>query len=125
MSSEHDRVASDSEGIERRDPHEVRREVDARRIKRRLKAAASLLLAATAGTFLACIGRREKNRPNPAPNPMTHEVSNLPAPARPAAVPAQPDAATDTTRPGPPDAGRRVDRKEHRKGMPVRDNLLE
>jgi hypothetical protein len=121
-------------GIERRDPDEVRREVDARRVRRRLKAAASLILAATAGTFLACIGKRDdKNRPTPAPNPTTTETSNLPAPPRPDAGAARPDAAHPAdarakpadARAKPADARAKIDRAEHRKGMPVRDNLLE
>ena len=128
-------TAGDTEGIEKRDPRTVEREVDARRVKRRLKAAASLVLAAAAGTFLACVGKRDKNRPTPAPNPTTHESSNLPAPQGQAdAGVARPDAGRQAGNPqGPPDARPdarhpdrpTVDRAEHRKGMPVRDNLLE
>jgi hypothetical protein len=106
--------------------------VRARRWKRRLKAAASLVIASAAGAFLACT-KGDKNRPPPAPNPMTNEVSNLPAaPVR--------DAGPDG---GARDAGvdrgkalivapkhekepkTGVDKREHRKGMPVPDNLLE
>src|ERR1700690_340006 len=36
-----------------------------RRIKRRLKAGASILLAMAAGTFLACKGKREPDAPSP------------------------------------------------------------
>jgi hypothetical protein len=104
------RTASD--GIERPDPAVVDRKVRVRRLKRRLKAAAALALAAAAGTFLACSGR-DKNRPNPPPNPTTDEVSNLPAP---------PDAGTADAA---ADQDGAVDRTEHRKGMPVPDNLLE
>jgi hypothetical protein len=97
----------------------VEKKVRRRRWKRRLKAAASLILASAAGTFLACT-KGDKNRPPPAPNPTTPEVSNLPAPPPPR------DAGHDA---GAPDAGKpkggHVDRREHRKGMPVPDNLLE
>jgi hypothetical protein len=108
---------------------EVAKKVRRRRWKRRLKAAASLVLASAAGTFLACT-KGDKNRPPPAPNPTTPEVSNLPAPPTPPA-PAR-DAGQDA---GAADAGHtperhkhkdgHVDRTEHRKGMPVPDNLLE
>src|SRR3954468_4126789 len=121
-------------GIERRDPDEVRREVDARRVRRRLKAAASLVLAAAAGTFLACLGKRDKKPPTHAPNPTKVETSNLPAPPRPDAGSARSDARASQDAGIRPDAGTkgakvdhgaRVDKAEHRKGMPVRDNLLE
>ena len=117
-------------GITLADPRAVARKVRIRRIKRRLKAALSLAIAAAAGTYIACDGG-EKPRPNVPPNPTTDEISNLPAP-RDAGIDAAQDAATDA----PADAAlslvrrdagadAKVDRTEHRKGMPVPDNLLE
>src|ERR1041385_2955222 len=68
---------------------------------------------------------------HPAPNPTTPEISNLPA-ARDAGVDAPADAAADASSDAPTaivrrDAGvdAKVDREQHRKGMPVPDNLLE
>jgi hypothetical protein len=123
----------DLEGIEPIDAEDADRKVRMRRWKRRLKAAASLVIASAAGTFLACT-KGDKNRPPPAPNPMTNEVSNLPAP--PAGRDAGPDgggrdAAVDRGKAmivapkheKAPKTG--VDKREHRKGMPVPDNLLE
>ena len=100
-----------------------------RRLKRRLKAGASLLLAAAAGTFLACV-KRGDDRPAQAPNPTTPEVPDRPAPPRDAggATPdggGQAPAAGAIERRRPPKHGPKIDRTEHRKGMPVPDNLLE
>jgi hypothetical protein len=114
----------DLEGIEPVDAEAADKKVRLRRWKRRLKAAASLVIASAAGTFLACT-KGDKHRPPPAPNPMTSEVSNLPAP------PAARDAGTDRgtalivapKKEASPKTG--VDKREHRKGMPVPDNLLE
>jgi hypothetical protein len=118
-------------GIEPRDEEAIEERVRRRRFKRRLKATASLLLAAAAGTFLACVKRGE-DRPAQAPNPTTPEVADRPAPPR--------DAGASVTAQGhdagagdkslvplrrPPKHGPKVDREEHRKGMPVPDNLLE
>ena len=120
-------------GIALPDPREVARRVTIRRWKRRFKAAVSIALAAAAGTFIACDGR-ERPPHAPAPNPTTPEISNLPAaPAdRDAAVDAAADAAADASSDAPTaivrrDAGvdAKVDREQHRKGMPVPDNLLE
>lgn len=123
----------DLEGIDPVDADAADEKVRRRRWKRQLKAAASLLIASAAGTFLACT-KGDKNRPPPAPNPMTNEVSNLPAPG------GRRDAGPDG---GGRDAGvdrgkamivapkqdkapkTGVDKREHRKGMPVPDNLLE
>jgi len=120
-------VHPDLEGIEPADPEAADRKVRLRRWKRRLKAAASLMIASAAGTFLACT-KGDKDRPPPAPNPMTNEVSNLPAP--PAARDAAAERGTaiivapkDDKHGDAPKTG--VDKREHRKGMPVRDNLLE
>jgi hypothetical protein len=117
------------DGIVLRDPAAVARSVRVRRFKRRLKAAVSLAIAAAAGTYVACKG--DDHRPNPPPNPTTGEISNLPAPPD-AGVDGSPkdaavDARADAALVGPVDARRDggVDRTEHRKGMPVPDNLLE
>jgi hypothetical protein len=75
---------------------EVERAVRRRRWRRRLKAAASLVLAAAAGTFLACVSRGDKSKAPAGPSPATG-----------------------------PDAGATVDAGEHRDGMPVPDNLVE
>jgi hypothetical protein len=127
-------VHPDLEGIEPADAEAAEKKVRLRRWKRRLKAAASLVIASAAGTFLACT-RGDKNRPPPAPNPTTNEISNLPAPPR-----AARDAGSDGTgRDAGADRGKAmivapkhetapktgVDKREHRKGMPVPDNLLE
>ena len=121
----------DLDGIPAPDEEAADRQVRLRRWKRRLKAAASLVIASAAGTFLACT-KGDKHRPPPAPNPMTNEVSNLPAPGgRDAGADrASHDAGADRGAaliPAPkhnaPKTG--VDKREHRKGMPVPDNLLE
>jgi hypothetical protein len=98
------------------DPRVVARTVRIRRIKRRLKAAASLAIAVVAGTYVACSGQ-DKHRPTPANNPSTNETSNLPGPSDAGAGDALVHVAA------PKDAA--VDRDEHRRGMPVPDNLLE
>jgi hypothetical protein len=125
-------IHPDLEGIEPVDPEAADKKVRLRRWKRRLKAAASLVIASAAGTFLACT-KGDKHRPPPAPNPTTNEISNLPAPpaaARDAGA-SGPDGAVDKGKAmivapkqeKPPKTG--VDKREHRKGMPVPDNLLE
>ncbi|HEY5921140.1 MAG TPA: hypothetical protein VIV11_05695 [Kofleriaceae bacterium] len=122
-------------GIVLPDARAVARKVRIRRIKRKLKAALSLAIAAAAGTYIAC-DSGEKPRPNVPPNPTTDEISNLPAP-RDAGTDAAADAAIDAPIDAPVDAApkalvrrdagpdAKVDRTEHRKGMPVPDNLLE
>jgi hypothetical protein len=118
------------EGITLPDERQVARKVRVRRLKRKLKAAVSIAIAAAAGTYMAC-DSGEKPKHQPAPNPTTPEISNLPAPrdaGADAAVDAAPDAPADaSTALVRRDAGMdaKVDRDEHRKGMPVRDNLLE
>ena len=119
------------EGIELPDPRKVARTVRIRRIKRRLKAALSLAIAAAAGTYIACDSGEKPRPPQPVPpNPTTDAITNLPAPAD-AAVDAAPvdasppaDARALVRRDAGVDA-KKVDREEHRKGMPVPDNLLE
>lgn len=124
-------IRPDLEGIEPIDREAADKKVRLRRWKRRLKAAASLVIASAAGTFLACT-KGDKNRPLPAPNPTTNEISNLPAPPAAARAGASGrDGAVDKgtamivapKQEKPPKAG--VDKREHRKGMPVPDNLLE
>jgi len=109
----------------------IERKVKMRRIKRRLKAGVSIVIALAAGTFLACQKEEPKDKPRPAPNPTTPEDANLPAPDRPDAG-ADGDAADgafDADADAGKDAGdaarRAVDKREHKKGMPVKDNLLE
>jgi hypothetical protein len=93
MASEDERDAT--AGIERRDPDEVWREVDARRLRRRLKAAASLVLAATAGTFLAGIGKPDDKKPSHAGAQPHHGGDvDLPAPTRPSAAAPAPTRGT-------------------------------
>ena len=116
----------------------------ARRIKRQLKAGASILLAMAAGTFLACKGKREPDAPSPygpdaRSGPSAGQAADTPTSSR-----REDDAGAshhDTADSGATgadlavhDAGAsathgarapHVDRQEHRIGMPVRDNLLE
>jgi len=124
----------------------VAREVASRRVKRRLKAAASIGLAIMAGAFLACTsnkGDKEKARVPVPPNPMTPSVGVVPTHAPSASAHSDSDAAvqsqaarampsastTSSTAIAPvaktPPKAPTVDKQEHRKGMPVRDNLLE
>jgi hypothetical protein len=91
------------------DPKKVSR----RRLARRLKATASLAIALVAGGFLACKG---------AVDHIVEGTSKAPE--------IKPDDAgsPDTDGKGAgaePDTGLTVDAREHKKGMPVPDNLLE
>src|SRR5262245_38121932 len=115
------------------DPRKSTGEVRLRRWKRRLKAAASLGLALAAGTFLACQKTPAPRQPVP-PNPTTPETGPqlppLPPPDLAAPAPASAPAPTTELVKVPPKPEEhpkkgKVDQKEHRKGMPVRDNLLE
>jgi hypothetical protein len=115
-----------------------------RSVKRKLKAAASILVALAAGTFLAC--RREEpahQQAQPGGRDATPDGGSTAtaasataappgepsaaAPSATASAPASPSAASSAIvsakpkTPPPPT----VDKREHRKGMPVRDNLLE
>lgn len=115
-----------------------------RRWMRRVKAVASIGLAVAAGTFLACTRREQPpDKSPPAPPAPTPSAKQLPAPdaaetapsadagADATAADAADDATTDAAQaivPAPkpkPPAKPKVDRKQHRKGMPVPDNLLE
>jgi hypothetical protein len=130
-----------------RDEH--RRKLSRRlaRLKRRLKAGAAIALALGAGTCVACGSRGQRSEdagpietPRPAeqdrpdvdetPRSVTYPVPTPPPVPVQAPLPAQPPPETT------PDAGRvlpqdqrakrpRVDRNQHRRGMPVPDNLLE
>jgi hypothetical protein len=125
----------------------------ARRIKRRLKAGASILVAIAAGAFLACQrgggGAVGENPGGPDARNGPHEGENQGAGVEDGGATDAGDggeAALTMRDAGPEDAGdgggaalvvrdagddagdagkRKVDREEHRKGMPVRDNLLE
>ena len=110
----------------------------ARRIKRRLKAGASILLALAAGAFLSCKGKKEPDTASPfGPDARSGPgVENEIKPSSSAASTGSSSEPRDSgvaqsgssTRDAGAAAGARaphVDKKEHRKGMPVRDNLLE
>jgi len=114
------------------------REIRVRRIKRRLKAAASVVIALAAGTFLACHKEEQNEKPRAAPNPTTPEDPNLPAPPRERAQDADTAAAVDSnagqvSEDGEKGAGQgsgngaaqdaggaskgKVDKREHKKAM--------
>ena len=112
--------------------HADPRLVSVRRWKRRLKAVASIAVAVCAGVFLAC-GKTTKpptdaeadvdattarDRESAATEDATADVG-----AADAIVADAKSDALATPRRGPRDAA--VDVREHRKGMPVPDNLLE
>jgi len=113
------------------DEQKTAAKVARRRIKRRLKAAASIALALSAGAFLACQrGVQEVVRAVDASKQPDAESSNTDSPidVRDAsgALLASNDAAPDAL--AKRDASSKdasVDVNEHRKGMPVPDNLLE
>ena len=128
------------------DPRKTPGDLVLRRLKRRLKAAASIGLAIAAGTFLSFQRGARADGPIPAPNPMTPETQNDPSPVD-TSTPEDPKKrkqhGKDKTRPDGKDKGKgqdkdkdkdkgksdkdqgKVDKDEHRKGMPVPDNLLE
>lgn len=131
------------------------RKVAARRIRRRIKAGAAVALALVAGAFLACKGGGDVEpaspsgpdaRPGPGPGardadggaPDGASTAEGPGDAGDAATSDAGDAGDDdagdagSTALAVRDAGAdaaakapRVDKREHRKGMPVRDNLVE
>ena len=128
------------------------KKVPIRRFRRRVKAGAAVVLAMVAGAFLACKGTTDEQpaspmgpeaRRGPGPQSADMDASVDAADANDAA-----DAAMDASNDAPNDAldtahdgntaltvrdasvdaaakAPRVDKHEHRKGMPVRDNLLE
>jgi hypothetical protein len=98
-----------------------------RRMKRRLKAAASIVVALAAGTFLACqrgvetarqvidAGRSAERDGHEAATNEDDATALVVKDAKPNAMVKYEGGARDAA----------VDVKEHRKGMPVPDNLLE
>lgn len=113
------------------------KKVDGRRLRRRLKAGVSVGLALVAGAFLACKGG---GYPPEEASPMGPDARGGPERSGEGGASPSPDAPlANDSRDGAPStalvlgandagAGARaptVDKQEHRKGMPVRDNLLE
>jgi hypothetical protein len=112
-----------------------------RRLKRQLKASASIVIALAAGAFLAC----QKDAGGPTgQNPGGPDARSGKDPERDAgtvvadagivvtdpssnALDAGPASSAIVVHDDAQDAGKgvHVDKKEHRSGMPVRDNLLE
>src|SRR5262245_8207694 len=128
------------------------KKVSGRRLRRRLKAGVSIGLALVAGAFLACKGgtvpeETSPTGPDARGRPATPDIegdSGASAAAATASVDAATEAAAgdsasdsgaadastalaiDGGKDGGPDArAPKVDKHEHRRGMPVRDNLLE
>jgi hypothetical protein len=106
-----------------------------RRWKRRLKAAGSLAIALAAGTFLACQrqmasmfgeGGLDAGARLPGSGPSEAASGGVAPSAEESGAPDAALAVADArarTNDRPSDAA--VDVREHRKGMPVPDNLLE
>ena len=91
--------------------------VAARRLKRRLKAAASLGLALAAGTFLSL--QSDARADNSVPG--GKQKGSAKGKGKDGK-----DAKNDDEKKKEKDKNKgQVDKEEHRKGMPVRDNLLE
>jgi hypothetical protein len=125
------------------------RELRMRRVKRAVKAGASIALALAAGAFLACqrtvvrndgpspMGPDARSGPPPSPKDaavdadVVADVADVEVDAADAEVDADGmivvrDAAGDIVVRRPPRRPRHhVDRDEHRRGLPVIDNLLE
>ena len=126
-------MSSDDRRFDAAHGAEIARKVAVRRVKRRLKAAASIGLALMAGAFLACApnkSNKEKSRLPVPPNPTTPSVGAVPsdAPSASAGAPSAGSNASSTAMvpvASTPHKARSIDREEHRKGMPVPDNLLE
>jgi len=126
-------VSSDDRRFDAAHGAEIARKVAVRRVKRRLKAAASIGLALMAGAFLACAPNKpnkEKSRLPVPPNPTTPSVGVVPSYA-PSVAPLAPLATSKASSTALVPAAKTphklpsIDREEHRKGMPVPDNLLE
>jgi hypothetical protein len=103
----------------------VERKVKIRRIKRQIKAVASIGLALAAGAFLTCVPRSREIAPDPSqpPLPPPHDIES-PVATVDATIDGNPaDVAIEEAEGKPKDAS--IDRRQHRKGMPVPDNLLE
>jgi hypothetical protein len=92
------------------DPRKSPREVVMRRLKRRIKAAASIGLALAAGTFLS-LQRPARADSTPPPGGESKKKQDKGK--------GDHDKSKGDKKKG------KVDKDEHRKGMPVRDNLLE
>ena len=129
-------MSSDDPLVDAAQGADVARKVAVRRMKRRLKAAASIGLALMAGAFLACTPNKqnkEKSRLPVPPNPTTPSVGAVPsyAPSASAGAPSPTLAGSNASSTAivpaaqTPHKGPSIDRQEHRKGMPVPDNLLE
>ena len=109
-----------------------------RRFRRRLKAAASIAIAVAAGTFLACqrgvqtiqsvidASNSERDADDDASSPNPLVPPNAPADASgTSAMVLVADAGRDVDARAKKLRDAAVDINEHRKGMPVPDNLLE
>jgi hypothetical protein len=115
--------------------HADPKQVAARRWKRRLKAAGSLALAALAGAFVACQrgvqSFQEATAPAITPAPekgdAATDTTGLASPA-PLLADARADSLAVVPSPSARDAGADayvMDAKEHRKGLPVPDYIVE
>jgi len=121
--------------------HAKPEKVRVRRLKRQLKAAVSIGVALCAGVFLACqktvvTEKTEDAQVPPEDASLARDVVvdvqlvDSPPPSSSDAAPlaiVDADGKSDALAKRPPskaDAGA-VDKREHRKGMPVPDNLLE
>jgi hypothetical protein len=104
------------------DPKKVR----LRRLKRRLKASVSIVLATAAGVFLACQRRATGGSEPVGPSPYGPDARTGPEAGEVEIPPADAGSIDDSPVPAPErERDAAVDVDEHRKGMPVRDNLLE
>ncbi len=113
--------------------HADPKKVVSRRWKRRLKAAGSLALAALAGAFVACQrgvqSLQEASAPTISPAPERADGGDAQADATAPPAPIVADARSDALAlPPTRDSGADayvVDAKEHRKGLPVPDYIVE
>jgi hypothetical protein len=115
--------------------HADPKQVAARRWKRRLKAAGSLALAALAGAFVACQrgvqSFQEATAPAITPAPERSDAAaetTSPADATPIVADARADSLAVVPSPSTRDAGADayvMDAREHRKGLPVPDYIVE
>jgi hypothetical protein len=116
-----------------------------RRLMRRLKAAASIAVALAAGTFLAC--RRDGHPstgdvpepessaddapttsalpPGSSTQPSGSQAASSQASASASASASGKELTVPAPAPPPPTTTPTVDKQQHKKGMPVPDNLLE
>jgi cytoskeletal protein RodZ len=105
-----------------------------RRVLRRVKAAASIVVALVAGTFLACRRDEPPSTSGPDHEPTVDLDTPGTASAQSSAQPSTSATATASAgaggqapaaTPPAPSAKPTVDKNQHKKGMPVPDNLLE